>query len=135
MYCNKIVKEQEEITRFILLDEIARKIKDQEIKEYDEMKEQMIKDLEDDIKALEKKGDHLKLAEFKKAAIEYADWIEEQIEKSKARIEVQSARFEAMIVHFDTVDALVKYAASDDQVRSFFWALRAKADLDRLVIL
>ncbi len=142
MYCNKInkiAKEQEEINKFILLDEIAKKVKDQELKEYDDMKEEMIKNLEDDkkpkIKALEKKGDHLKLAEFKKAAIEYADWIDEEIEKAKARIEVQFARFEAMVVHFDTVDALVKYAKSDDQVRSFFLALKCKADLDRLVML
>lgn len=55
-----------------------------------------------------------------------------EIKIEKAGIEAELARFETMAAYFDTVDALVEYATSnEDQFRSFFSALKCKADLDR----
>jgi len=61
-----------------------------------------------------------------------ADYDHNKIQTEKEEIEVELARFETMAAYFDTVDALVEYATSnEDQFRSFFDTFKCKAELDR----
>jgi hypothetical protein len=155
-------KEKDEHLLILLLIDEAREIKDQMIKDLDDKSPEMairslekgisnltlsVAQLKDEVLKAADAGDKddlkekkKELAETRKALRKAKASIKEkkeiadcnEIEIEKAKIEAEFARFEVMAEYFDTVDALVEYATSDDdQARSFFGALKCKADLDR----
>lgn len=105
---------------------------------------QSINQLKDEVDELKTDGDKDELKEKKKelaamrkalrtakASIKEKDTIADY-KKIEAEIEAELRRFETMANYFDSVDTLIEYATSNEaQFRSFFGALKCKADLDR----
>jgi hypothetical protein len=116
--------------RFIRLDEINARIyegeDDSEWEDADLYDDEDDEDDEDEDEDYDYEGECEKMKEL------FAE-VQKIVEQTNnTEIEVELARFEIMAAYFDTADALVEYATSnEDQFRSFFDTLKCKADLDR----